>query len=61
MADRHVPTPSGGSHPSIEQAFHEVYQNVPKNVTATGKTGAAKNKMMQAIAFSKAGEGNNGS
>ena len=41
--------------PSIQQAFREVYANVPKNVTATGKTGKAKQKMMAAIAFSKAG------
>ena len=58
MADRHVATPSGGSHPSIQNAFEEVHTNVPKNVMATGKTGAAKNKMLAAIAFSKAGEKN---
>ena len=38
-----------------KEAFHEVYHQVPKTVKATGKTGAAKNKMMIAIALSKAG------
>lgn len=38
----------------LSRAFHEVYENVPKNVKKTGKTGEAKNKMLQAIAFSKA-------
>lgn len=38
----------------VEAAFHEVYHKVPKTVKATGKTGAAKNKMMVAIALSKA-------
>jgi hypothetical protein len=36
------------------RAFHEVFTKVPKNVTKTGKTGKAKNKMMVAIALSKA-------
>jgi hypothetical protein len=36
-------------------AFHEVFHNVPKTVTATGKTGEAKRKMMIAVALSKAG------
>ena len=51
---RHAPTQRGGSDPRVESAFHEVYTDVPKNVTATGKTGAAKQKMMTAIALSKA-------
>lgn len=38
----------------VESAFHEVYENVPKTVKATGKTGKAKQKMMTAIALSKA-------
>jgi len=38
----------------VEAAFHEVYENVPKNVKKTGKTGEAKRKMMTAIALSKA-------
>ena len=37
------------------EAFHEVYSKVPKTVTATGKTGEAKRKMMVAVALSKAG------
>lgn len=39
----------------LESAMAEVHANVPKNVQATGKTGKAKEKMLQAIAFSKAG------
>ena len=38
----------------VGAAFHEVFHNVPKTVKATGKTGAAKRKMMTAIALSKA-------
>ena len=38
-----------------EQAFKEVYSKTPKTVTATGKTGEAKRKMMVAVALSKAG------
>ncbi len=41
-------------NPILKQAFSEVFTNVPKTVKATGKTGAAKRKMMTAIAFSKA-------
>lgn len=40
----------------LENAMREVHTNVPKNVKATGKTGAAKEAMLRAIAFSKAGE-----
>jgi hypothetical protein len=36
-------------------AFREVFTKVPKTVTATGKTGEAKRKMMIAVALSKAG------
>jgi len=36
-----------------EQAFHEVFNQVPKNVKKTGKTGKAKRKMMIAIAIEK--------
>lgn len=39
----------------VDEAFHEVYSKVPKNVTKTGKKGKAKRKMMVAIALSKAG------
>ena len=42
------------SKSKVENAFHEVYTDVPKNVTKTGKTGAAKKAMMTAIALSKA-------
>lgn len=38
----------------VAAAFHEVYNDVPKNVKKTGKTGAAKRKMLTAIALSKA-------
>ena len=38
----------------VAAAFHEVFHNVPKNVKKTGKTGAAKRKMMVAISLSKA-------
>ena len=37
------------------EAFREVYNKTPKTVTATGKTGSAKRKMMIAVALSKAG------
>jgi hypothetical protein len=37
--------------------MREVHTNVPKNVKATGKKGKAKEKMLQAIAFSKARRG----
>ena len=40
---------------SKETAFHEVYAKTPKTVTATGKTGEAKRKMLVAVALSKAG------
>ena len=43
-------------HPSLDKAMEEVHDNVPKNVKKTGKTGAAKEAMLRAIAFSKAGE-----
>jgi hypothetical protein len=37
-------------------AMREVHKNVPKSVTKTGKTGAAKEAMIRAIGFSKAGQ-----
>ena len=37
----------------VEDAFHEVHHEVPRSVKASGKTGAAKQKMMTAIALSK--------
>lgn len=54
---RHNPSERSPSDSRVEQAFHEVYTNVPKNVKATGKTGNAKQKMMTAIALSKARRG----
>jgi hypothetical protein len=42
------------SKSKVEQAFHEVYSKIPKNVKKTGKTGAAKRKMLTAVALSKA-------
>lgn len=36
----------------------EVHKNVPKNVVKAGKTGVAKEKMLEAIAFSKARRAN---
>lgn len=51
---RHLPSARSGSDPRIEAAFHEVHEKTPHNVTVTGKTGAAKNKMLTAIALSKA-------
>ena len=40
--------------PKVAAAFHEVYNKVPSTVKVTGKTGEAKNKMMVAVALSKA-------
>ena len=40
----------------VAEAFHEVHKNVPSTVKATGKTGAAKEKMLTAIALRKAEE-----
>ena len=40
----------------VAKAFHEVHANVPSTVKATGKTGAAKEKMLTAVALSKARE-----
>ncbi len=36
-------------------AMKEVHKNIPKNVKKTGKKGKAKEKMLRAIGFSKAG------
>ena len=38
----------------VAAAFREVHENVPSTVKATGKTGAAKEKMLTAVALSKA-------
>jgi hypothetical protein len=53
---RHAKSAPSGHNPSIQAAMEEVHKNVPKNVIATGKTGAAKQKMLAAVAYSKAGE-----
>lgn len=38
----------------VETAMREVHRNIPRNVAKTGKTGAAKEDMLKAVAFSKA-------
>ena len=38
----------------VAKAFTEVHENVPSTVKATGKTGVAKEKMLTAVALSKA-------
>jgi hypothetical protein len=38
----------------VDEAMSEVHRNVPQTVKATGKTGAAKEKMLTAVALSKA-------
>lgn len=40
----------------VAEAFHEVHENIPSTVKATGKTGAAKEKMLTAVALSKSRE-----
>jgi hypothetical protein len=42
------------SNSKVKAAFDEVYSKEPKTVKATGKTGKAKQKMMVAVALSKA-------
>jgi hypothetical protein len=46
--------PKRTSKTIIEDAMSEVHTNVPSTVKATGKTGAATEKMLTAIALSKA-------
>lgn len=53
MAKYH-PSAKSSSDPRVEAAFHEVYAKTPSTVKATGKTGKAKQRMMTAIALSKA-------
>ena len=48
------PPSTSKSKGKIKAAFDEVYSNVPSTVKATGKTGKAKQKMMTAVALSKA-------
>ncbi len=38
----------------VKAAFDEVHAKTPKTVVATGKTGKAKQKMLVAVALSKA-------
>lgn len=45
---------SGVNRLKLMRAMKEVHTKVPKNVKKTGKKGKAKEKMLQAIAFSKA-------
>jgi len=40
----------------LEHAMKEVHQDTPKNVEKTGKKGKAKEAMLRAVAFSKAGQ-----
>lgn len=42
------------SKKSIEDAMSAVHTNVPSTVKATGKTGAEKEQMLAAVAFSTA-------
>ncbi len=52
-----LPMPhKGGVKMPLEEAMREVHTNIPENVKKTGKKGKAKEKMLQAIAFSKAGK-----
>lgn len=44
------------SQQKIDKAFSEVHEHIPRTVKATGKTGAAKEKMLTAVALSKARE-----
>ena len=42
---------------ALQAAMKEVHRNTPRNVVKTGKTGIQKEKMLEAIAFSKARKG----
>lgn len=42
------------SQKKLDAAMSEVHRHIPSTVEATGKTGAAKAKMLAAVAFSKA-------
>ena len=54
---RHQSSERSPSDSRVQNAMSEVHRNVPANVKATGKTGKAKEKMLQAIACSKARRG----
>jgi hypothetical protein len=49
-----MPTKKSKTAKLVDEAMSEVHRNVPRTVKATGKTGAAKEKMLQAVALSKA-------
>lgn len=49
------PTRASNKQHRLASAMSEVHRNIPKNVKKTGKTGEAKEKMLAAIAYSKAG------
>ena len=51
-----MPAKKSKSDKIVDKAFTEVHTNVPSTVKATGKTGAAKEKMLTAVALSKARE-----
>lgn len=42
------------SQQKLDKAMSEVHTNVPSTVKATGKTGAEKEAMLAAVAYSKA-------
>ncbi len=44
-----------GDSMSLADAMREVHTKIPRTVKKTGKTGAAKEAMLRAIAYSKAG------
>ena len=46
--------PKSTSKTIIEDAMSEVHTHVPSTVKATGKTGAEKEAMLAAVAYSKA-------
>ena len=51
-----MPTKKSKTTKLVDEAMSEVHRNVPSTVKATGKTGAAKEKMLTAVALSKARE-----
>jgi hypothetical protein len=51
-----MPTKKSKTTRLVDEAMSEVHRNVPSTVKATGKTGAAKEQMLQAVALSKARE-----
>ena len=49
-----MPAKKSKTEKLVESAMSEVHTNVPSTVKATGKTGAEKEKMLAAVAYSKA-------